>query len=214
MSSPTSDNIEPFPTIDEGQEALGSPTDNAFTKQRPAASSSLSGRLRRISQSFGESNPPEGFSAATGGIASSVFSRQVQSQSPHASPMAIEQNSNQSASANPSVDSKADSVAPEEKTSAKEPPTAAPCPNGYHFPPKHTFAHSTKLGMIAFWKYFTSPIGFVVTIYGLNIVAWGGMLFLLLCNACKLLLVPGHTVFFRANVGTSSRHVLSYLQRY
>jgi len=26
---------------------------------------------------------------------------------------------------------------------------------------------------------------FVVTIYGLNVVAWGGMLFLLLCNACK-----------------------------
>jgi hypothetical protein len=39
--------------------------------------------------------------------------------------------------------------------------------------------------LIAFWKYFTTPVGFLVTIYGLNIVAWGGMLFLLLCNACR-----------------------------
>jgi len=42
-----------------------------------------------------------------------------------------------------------------------------------------------KLGSISFWHYFMTPLGFVVTIYGLNVVAWGGMLFLLLCNACK-----------------------------
>ena len=70
-------------------------------------------------------------------------------------------------------------------TYASEPPAAAPFPNGYHFPPSHTFGHSTKLGMIGFWKYFTTPLGFCVTVYGLNIVAWGGMLFLLLCNAGK-----------------------------
>lgn len=68
----------------------------------------------------------------------------------------------------------------------QEPPAAAPFPNGYHFPPRHTFAQSTKLGLLSFWRYFTTPLGFLVTIYGLNIVAWGGMLFLLLCNAGKV----------------------------
>ncbi|KAF2721249.1 hypothetical protein K431DRAFT_328793 [Polychaeton citri CBS 116435] len=34
-----------------------------------------------------------------------------------------------------------------------------------------------------FWRWFCTPFGFILTIYGLNIVAWGGMLFLLICNA-------------------------------
>jgi len=70
-----------------------------------------------------------------------------------------------------------------------EPAAAAVAPfaNGYHFPPKHSFGQSMKLGCIAFWNYFLTPLGFVITIYGLNVVAWGGMLFLLLCNACECL---------------------------
>lgn len=62
----------------------------------------------------------------------------------------------------------------------------APYANGYHFPPHHSFGVSTKNGLKAFWDYFTTPLGFIVVIYGLNIVAWGGMLFLLLVNAGKL----------------------------
>ncbi|KAJ5125548.1 hypothetical protein N7526_007725 [Penicillium atrosanguineum] len=67
-----------------------------------------------------------------------------------------------------------------------EPAAAAVAPfaNGYHSPPKHTFGQSMKLECIAFWNYFLAPLGFVITIYGLNVVAWGGMLFLLQCNAC------------------------------
>lgn len=53
-------------------------------------------------------------------------------------------------------------------------------PNGYKFPPKHTWAEATKIGFLGFWKFFTTPFGFLVVIYGLNVVAWGGMLFLLL----------------------------------
>lgn len=68
-------------------------------------------------------------------------------------------------------------------SNTEEPAAAAAFPNGYHFPPKHSFGQSTKEGLVAFWKYFTTPFGFCITIYGLNIVAWGGMLFLLLCNA-------------------------------
>lgn len=53
-------------------------------------------------------------------------------------------------------------------------------PNGYKFPPKHTWGESTVIGLKAFWKFTITPLGFLIVIYGLNVVAWGGMLFLLL----------------------------------
>jgi len=53
-------------------------------------------------------------------------------------------------------------------------------PNGYKFPPKHTRGEATKIGLKAFWKFTITPLGFLIVIYGLNVVAWGGMLFLLL----------------------------------
>ncbi|KAF2173346.1 hypothetical protein M409DRAFT_62870 [Zasmidium cellare ATCC 36951] len=55
--------------------------------------------------------------------------------------------------------------------------------SGYIPPPKLPWTTSTAIGLKAFWKWFLTPFGFLITIYGLNIVAWGGMLFLLLCNA-------------------------------
>jgi len=48
---------------------------------------------------------------------------------------------------------------------------ASPFDNGYQFPPKHTWGESTKIFLVAFWKFFTTPIGFLVTIYGLNVVS-------------------------------------------
>ncbi|KAK4690275.1 hypothetical protein P7C71_g6474, partial [Lecanoromycetidae sp. Uapishka_2] len=53
-------------------------------------------------------------------------------------------------------------------------------PNGYKFPPKHSWGESTKIGAKALWKFTLTPLGFLIVIYGLNVVAWGGMLFLLL----------------------------------
>jgi hypothetical protein len=66
----------------------------------------------------------------------------------------------------------------------------APFDNGYQFPPKHSWGEATKIFLVAFWKFFITPIGFLVTIYGLNVVAWGGMLFLLLCNASPAMCKP------------------------
>ena len=63
-------------------------------------------------------------------------------------------------------------------------------PNGYRFPPKHTWTQATAIGLKAFWKFFLTPFGFVVTIYGLNVVAWGGMIFLLLCDASPAMCHP------------------------
>ena len=56
-------------------------------------------------------------------------------------------------------------------------------PNGYQFPPKKTWGQATIIGIKALWAYTLTPLGFFVVLYGLNVVAWGGMLFLLLCNA-------------------------------
>jgi hypothetical protein len=65
-----------------------------------------------------------------------------------------------------------------------------PFDNGYHFPPKYTWQESTKQGLITAWKFSTTFWGFFWVLYGLNVVAWGGMLFLLLCNASPAMCHP------------------------
>ncbi|KAH7025055.1 uncharacterized protein B0I36DRAFT_366951 [Microdochium trichocladiopsis] len=49
---------------------------------------------------------------------------------------------------------------------------------------------TVRNGLLAFWKFFTTFAGFCITIYGLNIVAWGAMLFFLLLNAAPAMAVP------------------------
>jgi len=63
-------------------------------------------------------------------------------------------------------------------------------PNGYRPPAKKPWGEATVIGLKAFWKFFLTPLGFVVVIYGLNVVAWGGMLFLLLLNAAPAMCHP------------------------
>ena len=62
--------------------------------------------------------------------------------------------------------------------------------NGYVPPEKVPWATSSVIGLKAFWKWFLTPFGFLVNLYGLNVVAWGGMLFLLLCNASPAMCEP------------------------
>lgn len=62
--------------------------------------------------------------------------------------------------------------------------------NGYMPPPKLPWQQSFAIGAKAFFKWFCTPSGFLITLYGLNVVAWGGMLFLLLCNAAPAMCVP------------------------
>ncbi|WQF76654.1 hypothetical protein CDEST_01668 [Colletotrichum destructivum] len=45
-------------------------------------------------------------------------------------------------------------------------------------------------GLKAFWKFFLTPSGFIITIYCLNIVAWGAMLFFLLLKAAPAMNYP------------------------
>lgn len=65
-----------------------------------------------------------------------------------------------------------------------------PYDNGYHFPPSYPTGEAFKHGTIAFLRYSITPMGFGVVLYGLNVVAWGGMLFLLLCNASPAMCYP------------------------
>ena len=60
-------------------------------------------------------------------------------------------------------------------------------PNGYRFPKKHTWGQSINLGLKAYWKFLRTPFGILLTIYGLNVVAWGAMIFFVLLKA----VVPG-----------------------
>jgi hypothetical protein len=48
----------------------------------------------------------------------------------------------------------------------------------------------TANGLIAFWAWLQTPLGFLTLIYGLNIIAWGGMLFLLICKAAPAMCHP------------------------
>lgn len=185
---------EPFPSLDNASPNPDHTNINAdsssVVENRPAASSSLSGRLRRVSQSFEVSGPPEGFMAATGTIAASIFSRQTVARRPSDTSIPMQTSQSLGDTSRQSNFPAVNEEPPEEKANASaasprrnltgEPAAAAPFDNGYHFPPKHSFGQSTKLGLIAFWNYVRTPIGFLVTIYGLNVVAWGGMLFLLL----------------------------------
>lgn len=205
MQSPDSNaDTEPFPAVDYAAPSGLSQSPSAdgsrsATANRPAASSSLSGRLRRASKTFEQSDLPEGFFAAAGGIASSILSRQAAPrpvsssvgcsfvQAPQSGDIPLQTTRVQSVAEEGAQEAKHDGSSASQTPSkpSGEPPAAAPFPNGYHFPPKHTFGQSMKLGSLAFWNYFLTPVGFLVTIYGLNVVAWGGMLFLLLCNAGK-----------------------------
>jgi hypothetical protein len=67
---------------------------------------------------------------------------------------------------------------------------SVPYANGYQFPPKHSKWKATTIALRGFWNYFTTPVGFLVTIYSLNVVAWGGMLFLILCRATPAMAHP------------------------
>ena len=79
----------------------------------------------------------------------------------------------------------------EERSSSESPNTPdGNYPTGYRFPPKHTWQQATLIGLKAFWKFFITPFGFLIIIYGANIVAWGGMLFLLLIGGGKALCHP------------------------
>ncbi|PQE29552.1 alpha-L-rhamnosidase C protein [Rutstroemia sp. NJR-2017a BBW] len=48
---------------------------------------------------------------------------------------------------------------------------------------KHGWRPATLHALQAFWKFVLTPTGFLMTLYGLNIVAWGAMLFFLLLDA-------------------------------
>ncbi|KAL2156245.1 hypothetical protein VTH82DRAFT_990 [Thermothelomyces myriococcoides] len=65
-----------------------------------------------------------------------------------------------------------------------------PFENGYHFPPRYSWRETLQQGLKDFWAFFTTPMGCFWTIYGLNVVAWGGMIFLLLCNAAPAMCHP------------------------
>jgi len=57
-------------------------------------------------------------------------------------------------------------------------------------PAKEPWSKATLHGLTAFWKFFLTPTGFCITIYGLNVVAWGAMLFFLLLKVAPAMNHP------------------------
>ena len=80
-------------------------------------------------------------------------------------------------------------------------------PNGYSFPPKKSWGEATLVGTKAFLKFTFTPLGFLIVLYGLNVVAWGGMLFLLLCNASPAMCQTGYGTTDCDDKATSPRQI-------
>ncbi|KAH0282733.1 hypothetical protein KCU62_g9523, partial [Aureobasidium sp. EXF-3399] len=53
-----------------------------------------------------------------------------------------------------------------------------------------TWKQTIIAGLIAFWRFFKTPTGFLITLYGLNVVAWGAMLFFLILKAAPAMNHP------------------------
>ncbi|PGH33191.1 hypothetical protein GX50_04034 [[Emmonsia] crescens] len=81
-------------------------------------------------------------------------------------------------------------AAASEAAAAPIPDETGTYPNGYRFPPKHTWNQATIIGLKAFGRFIITPFGLLVTIYGLNIVAWGAMIFFLLLNVAPAMCNP------------------------
>lgn len=156
--------------------------------------------VQRLSEEFETSRVPEGFMAVSGDLASTLVAPHIprgggrtaspSGEFPTAEQVALENETKRV----PSSDEQTIAAEPVESTDKH--PTRRPLEhtrsfdNGYHFPPKYPKGEATKQALKSFWKFFTTPMGFFWTIYGLNIVAWGGMLFLLLCNAAPAMCYP------------------------
>ena len=175
---------------------------------RERTRSNASSVLRRLSQEFVDSRPPEGFVAVTSDVASSVFSEHTQLDGQTLAPQTQTQTRDRLHSiatehpekrpASDEVPRPSDAVASRVVSSESANLTGRPrtteltepFENGYHFPPGYSWQENTRHGLEAFWKFFITPMGFFWTIYGLNVVAWGGMIFLLLCNAAPAMCYP------------------------
>ncbi|KAH7407276.1 hypothetical protein BKA64DRAFT_411364 [Cadophora sp. MPI-SDFR-AT-0126] len=86
--------------------------------------------------------------------------------------------------------------ATEEDTSRPAPPQRTPtlAQQAVHLTspsePKHNWKLTTRHGLTAALKFISTPTGFLMTLYGLNIVAWGAMLFFLLLGAAPAMNHP------------------------
>ncbi|KAL2271562.1 hypothetical protein VTJ83DRAFT_933 [Remersonia thermophila] len=176
--------------------------------------SGASSTLRRLSKDFAGSRPPEGLMAVTGEVASSVFApprtplegnalATIGSRPDGArQPAAADPEKMKPLAAGDEPRRESQSIGTTQVVSSSDeatlsgrppPPSRTPTqafPNGYHFPPRYPWQETVRHGLKAFWAFFVTPMGFFWTLYGLNVVAWGGMLFLLLCNAAPAMCYP------------------------
>lgn len=83
-----------------------------------------------------------------------------------------------------------DRIFPPQVTVQAAPDETGIYPNGYRFPSKHTWQQAMAIGLKAFVSFTLTPFGFLVTVYCLNIVAWGAMIFFLLLNAAPAMCNP------------------------
>ena len=211
---------EPFPSIDGEQSPSrppinSTPTDRTTTSQNEEGA--VSRIARKAGKSFSESRPPVGMFHGWGIVASEVpslkdievgnyqgdgWSGVAQRKNSQARRESVAGNALKREATIPTIpegqqlQTKPEEITKSEKkeegdvakTAAHDP--SEPYENGYQFPPKHTWKQSLSIGAKGAFKFVITPFGFLLTIYSLNIVAWGGMLFLILCRAAPAMNPP------------------------
>ncbi|EHK98206.1 hypothetical protein M7I_5971 [Glarea lozoyensis 74030] len=191
----------------EGLPATGRPRGDSNSARMRRASTSggngVTGRIRGASVSVANTlinfNPPPGMWAATGTVIAHA-PNVTELREPIAGGENIEFDEYGHSARTVIIDEAGTPVLPvalQQTTSAKSP---EPRPGVIARRPtlleqsatseKHGWGKATVNGLKAFWKFFITPTGFLMTIYGLNIVAWGAMLFFLLLKAAPAMNHP------------------------
>ncbi|KAI4142653.1 MAG: hypothetical protein LQ340_007271 [Diploschistes diacapsis] len=94
---------------------------------------------------------------------------------------------------------------PEDEPVKPAPDEQGVYPNGYSFPAEKTWWEAIVIGFKAFMRFTFTPLGFFIVLYGLLVVAWGGMLFLLLCNASPVMCQLGNGTYDCNNINSPRR---------
>ncbi|KAI9822004.1 MAG: hypothetical protein M1832_003176 [Thelocarpon impressellum] len=164
---------------DRRRSSVGTGDDARARRVRPApqASGALTREQRTASGSIGHIRETKAEHEA---VASAAGDDKTKADAPVVAPVV----------APPGDVKEGDATAVASERGSADSPASDPPLTGYRPPPKHTWGQATAIGLKGFWRFFITPFGFLVVVYGLNVVAWGGMLFLLLCNAAPAMCRP------------------------
>ncbi|KAK7703724.1 hypothetical protein SLS57_010831 [Botryosphaeria dothidea] len=187
----TAARMHSFSEIRRGSLGTGSPVSPVSRDESGARRFSRTG----TGLSFGRAEREEGVLKEEEGGTGAAAGTELETLRSVTNESRVQQESQSTAAAEIAKDSTASSAtrtvtADDAKADDATKPSSHEYANGYQAPPQLPWTTSTALALKAYGKWVITIPGFLITLYGLNVVAWGGMLFLLLCNAAPAMCHP------------------------